>query len=507
MLRFILIILDGFGIRKDSEGNAVALAQTPELDHMLENHPVASIQTSGKYVGLPQGVMGNSEVGHMNLGAGRIVKQDLVRINDAIENDSLAQNSELLSLIQHVKEKNSTLHLLGLLSDGGVHSHIDHLEYIIDTASTHSVKKLVVHAITDGRDTAPDSGLGYINRLDRFLQNYAGYTISSVIGRYYAMDRDSRWDRIEQAYQMYISNTGTQFHTAAEAVQNSYKNQISDEFILPSVIGSGTPIQDNDGVLTLNFRADRMRQITTAINAENFPHFQTEPLNLHFTCMTRYQENFPYPVLFGPEKIDRIFPQILAENKFRQLRIAETEKYAHVTYFFNGGDENTFPGEERILIPSPKVATYDLQPEMSALEVTDNVLSAIHSNQFEAIIMNFANPDMVGHTGNLQAAVKAIEVIDSCVGKIRSVALAKGAAVFLTADHGNLEMMVDPETGKTHTAHTTLPVPLIMEGADKCHSLESDGKLADIAPTILDYLDIPIPREMTGTSLLRRVSA
>ena len=505
MLRFILIILDGFGIRKDTEGNAVALAQTPELDYMLQNHPVASIQTSGRYVGLPDGIMGNSEVGHMNMGAGRIVKQDLVRINDAIEDDSLAQNPQLLSLFQKVKEKNSTLHLMCLLSDGGVHSHIDHLEYVIDLASSHSVEKLAVHVITDGRDTAPDSGLGYINRLESFLQKYEGYAIGSVCGRYYAMDRDSRWDRIEQAYHLYISNKGTQFQSAAEAVQHSYNNQITDEFILPSVIGSGTPIQDKDGVLTLNFRADRMRQITTAINAENFPHFQKKSLNIHFICMTQYQEDFPYPVLFGPEKIDRIFPQILADNHFRQLRIAETEKYAHVTYFFNGGDENTFPGEERILIPSPKVATYDLQPEMSALEVTDNVLSAINSDQFEAIIMNFANPDMVGHTGNLQAAIKAIEVIDSCIGKIRSAVMAKGAAIFLTADHGNLEMMVDPETGKTHTAHTTLPVPLILECPDKCFSLESEGKLADIAPTILEYLDIAIPGEMTGNSLLRPV--
>jgi len=396
---------------------------------------------------------------------------------------------------------------MGLLSDGGVHSHIDHLKYIIDTASKHSVEKLVVHVITDGRDTAPDSGLGYVTSLENHLQNYDGYIIGSVCGRYYAMDRDSRWDRIEKAYRMYIFNEGNKHQSAAEAVEDSYTNQITDEFILPAIIGDGSPLQDKDGVLTLNFRADRMRQITTAINEKDFPHFDTKLLELKFTCMTQYQENFTYPVLIGPEKIDRIFPQILAENKYRQLRIAETEKYAHVTYFFNGGEEKTYPGEERILIPSPKVATYDLQPEMSAPEVTEKVLAAIISDQFEAIIMNFANPDMVGHTGNLQAGVKAIEVIDDCVGKIRSAVFPGGAALFLTADHGNLEMMVDPETGKTHTAHTTLPVPLIMESRNGNHQLEKEGKLADIAPTILDYLKIPVPAEMTGNSLLRSSGA
>ena len=502
MLKFILIILDGFGLRDEKEGNAVAQAHTPNLDRMLSECPFSNIETSGQFVGLPDGVMGNSEVGHMNLGAGRIVKQALVRINDAISSDILRNNTNLLAIFQQVKNNSSTLHVMGLISDGGVHSHLDHCKYILDAARDSNVDKIVLHAITDGRDTSPASGIDFVRQLESYIHDDANFHIKTVCGRYYAMDRDSRWERIEKAYRMFISGEGENHPDSISAIQASYDKEITDEFILPVVIGDPMPIQNGDAVLTMNFRADRMRQIVTAINDPDFPHFNTKQLDILFACMTQYKESFPYPVLFKPETINNIFPEILAENNYRQLRIAETEKYAHVTYFFNGGDEKTFKGESRRLIPSPRVATYDLQPEMSALEVTKEVLSAISGDEYEAIIMNFANPDMVGHTGNLAAAIKAIETIDECLNKIHSRVKEKGAAIFLTSDHGNLEMMVDSKTGCIHTAHTTLPVPLILDGCNGKYQLEHSGKLADIAPTILDYLNISKPDDMTGNSLL-----
>jgi len=502
VFKFILIILDGFGLRDEKEGNAVAHANTPTLDQMLNECPVSSIETSGKYVGLPDGIMGNSEVGHMNLGAGRIVKQDLVRINDAIESDILSNNSNLNKIFQHVNKNNSMLHIMGLLSDGGVHSHFDHYKYILQAARSSNVEKISLHVITDGRDTSPISGINYVRKLESYIQKDENFRIASVCGRYYAMDRDTRWERIEKAYRMYIHGEGKKYLNSNSAIQTSYDKQITDEFILPSIIGEPTLIQDNDAVLMMNFRADRMRQIITAINDPVFSQFETESLNILVTCMTKYHANFPYPVLFEPETIKNIFPEILANNNYRQLRIAETEKYAHVTYFFNGGNEKTFKGESRRLIPSPKVATYDLQPEMSAPEVTEEVLSAISGNEYESIIVNFANPDMVGHTGNLAAAIKAIETVDSCLGKIRNMVKENCGVIFLTADHGNLEMMTNSETGRIHTAHTTLPVPLIMDDFNGNYYLEKKGKLADIAPTILDYLNISKPDEMTGQSLL-----
>ena len=502
MFKFILIILDGFGLRDEKEGNAIAHANTPTLDQMFNECPVSSIETSGKNVGLPDGIMGNSEVGHMNLGAGRIVKQNLVRINDAIESDLLRNNSNLKKNFQHVNKNNSTLHILGLLSDGGVHSHLDHYKYILQTARYSNVEKISLHVITDGRDTSPTSGINYVRNLGSYIQEDKGFRIASICGRYYAMDRDSRWERIEKSYRMYIHGEGEKHLDSNTAIQTAYDNKITDEFILPTIIGETALIQDGDAVLMMNFRADRMRQIVTAINDPTFSQFKTEPLKILFTCMTKYQANFPYPVLFESETIKNIFPEILANNNYRQLRIAETEKYAHVTYFFNGGNEKKFQGESRCLIPSPKVATYDLKPEMSAPEVTEEVLSAISGNEYEAIIINFANPDMVGHTGNMAAAIKAIETIDSCLGKIRSRVKEHCGVIFLTADHGNLEMMINSETGQIHTAHTTLPVPLIMDDFIGNHYLERTGKLADIAPTILDYLNISKPDEMTGQSLL-----
>ena len=502
MQKFLLIILDGFGLRDEWEDNAIAQANTPNLDRMLDECPLSKIETSGKFVGLPDGIMGNSEVGHMNMGAGRIVRQDLVRINDSVESDELKNNPRLQEVFQHVKSNDSTLHIMGLLSDAGVHSHLDHFKYIISNAKDLGVNNIAMHAFMDGRDTSPTSGIKYINQLESWIESDERYKIATICGRYFAMDRDTRWDRIESAYKMLIHSEGEKYTDAVSAIQASYDANITDEFVHPTIIGESSPIQNGDAVLSMNFRADRMRQIVTAINESNFPHFPTIPLDILFTCMTQYKEGFSYQVLFSPEKINNIFPEILAQNNYRQLRIAETEKYAHVTYFFNGGSEQSFPGEYRILVPSPKVATYDLQPEMSAHEVTEEVLSAIKSDKYEAIIMNFANPDMVGHTGNITAAISAIETIDSCLGKIQLLAKAKQTAIFLTADHGNLELMRDPQTGGVHTAHTTLPVPLILDGVNGNYQLTGTGKLADIAPTILDFLNIPKPTEMTGNSLL-----
>jgi len=502
MIKFILIILDGFGLRKEEEGNAVAQANTPNLDKMMNNCPLSKIETSGKFVGLPDGIMGNSEVGHMNMGAGRIVKQDLVRINDSIKSNELKNNTQLQNVFNHVKNNDSTMHIMGLISDGGVHSHLDHFEYILAASRESGVEKIAIHAFMDGRDTSPVSGINFMNKLENFIASDKKYKVATVCGRYYAMDRDNRWERIEKAYKMLINSQGENYTDAVTAIQSYYDKDITDEFINPSIIGEQCPIQNGDAVFSMNFRADRMRQIVTAINDSNFLHFQTKSLDILFTTMTEYQKEFPYSVLFEQEKIDNIFPELLARNNYRQLRIAETEKYAHVTYFFNGGSEQPFPGETRKLIPSPKVATYDLQPEMSAPEVTEEVLLAIESDKYEAIIMNFANPDMVGHTGNIKAAITAIETIDSCLEKIQRAANEKDAAIFLTADHGNLELMHDPLSGMIHTAHTTLPVPLILVNVNGNYQLAETGKLADIAPTILDYLKIEKPLEMTGNSLL-----
>ena len=502
MIKFILIILDGFGLRKEEEGNAVAQANTPNLDKMMNNYPLSKIETSGKFVGLPDGIMGNSEVGHMNMGAGRIVKQDLVRINDSIKSNELKNNTQLQNVFNHVKNNDSTMHIMGLISDGGVHSHLDHFEYILAASRESGVEKIAIHAFMDGRDTSPVSGINFMNKLENFIASDKKYKVATVCGRYYAMDRDNRWERIEKAYKMLINSQGENYTDAVTAIQSYYDKDITDEFINPSIIGEQCPIQNGDAVFSMNFRADRMRQIVTAINDSNFLHFQTKSLDILFTTMTEYQKEFPYSVLFEQEKIDNIFPELLARNNYRQLRIAETEKYAHVTYFFNGGSEQPFPGETRKLIPSPKVATYDLQPEMSALEVTEEVLLAIESDKYEAIIMNFANPDMVGHTGNIKAAITAIETIDSCLEKIQRTATEKDTAIFLTADHGNLELMHDPLSGMIHTAHTTLPVPLILVNVNGNYQLAETGKLADIAPTILDYLKIEKPLEMTGNSLL-----
>ncbi len=504
-MKFILIILDGFGLREEERGNAYALANTPHLDNLLQNKPLSVVETSGPFVGLPDGIMGNSEVGHTNIGAGRIVKQDLVRINDDIKNNSLIQNDNLISVFNHVNKNNSKLHLYGLLSDGGVHSHIDHLFYILKAAKKQQVKDVIIHAITDGRDTSPTSGKSYIKKLQDYIDELDYGTIKTVCGRYYAMDRDNRWDRVEKAYKMLTEGKGENFDSLTEFIDGMYETE-TDEFITPKIIGEACKIENNDAILTFNFRADRMRQICRVLLEPDFSEFEAKKLDIYLTSMTQYQESFTFPVLYPPIQLKNIFPQILDENGFSQLRIAETEKYAHVTYFFNGGDEAQFPQEERILVPSPKVTTYDLQPEMSAEKVTDEVIAAIKSERFDAIIMNYANPDMVGHTGILDAAIKAVEKIDDCVGEVAQAVKVKGGAVFLTADHGNLEMMIDPKTGEAHTAHTTLPVPFVIDVDNNGYSLKKYGKLADIAPTILSYLEIPIPDEMTGENLLIKKS-
>ncbi len=504
MLKFMLMILDGFGLRSESENNAVLLADTPNIDRLMAGCPMVPLEASGPAVGLPDGVMGNSEVGHMNIGAGRIVRQDLVRINDDAASGRLAENTELINLFQSVKQNHRTLHLMGLFSDGGVHSHLDHLETIIRAAANFGLSDIAVHAVTDGRDTPPRSGIRYIAGFQQKMNEIGVGRIATVCGRYYMMDRDQRWDRVEKGYRLLTESDGEKYDEPAAAVQASYDNDVTDEFILPKVIGTPQPLQDGDGLLLFNYRADRMREITRALTEDGFSAFSVRPLNLHLTTMTRYQENFTVPVLFPPEQLTNIFGEILAQHHLRQLRIAETEKYAHVTYFFNGGSEQTFDGEDRILVPSPKVATYDLQPEMSAPEVTDGVMEAIRSDKYEGIILNFANPDMVGHTGILAAAIRAAETVDRSVGRITELLAEKDAALFLTADHGNLEMMVDPETGQPHTAHTTNPVPFLLKTARSGLSLDGTGKLADIAPTILDFLEVAQPKEMTGRSLLTR---
>jgi 2,3-bisphosphoglycerate-independent phosphoglycerate mutase len=504
MTKFILIILDGFGLREETKGNAYKLANTPEIDRLLNECSMVPIETSGRFVGLPDGIMGNSEVGHMNLGAGRIVKQDLVKINDDIKSNTLKDKPQLDQLFNHVKKQNSTLHLAGLLSDGGVHSHIDHLKYILKSSKEFGLNKVHIHAFMDGRDTAPDIGINYIDELENEINKIGIGKITTVCGRYYAMDRDKRWDRIELAYNMFINGIGEKFETAKQAVNASYKAEIFDEFITPKIIDGFTPIAENDGVFMFNYRADRMRQICDVFTNPQFNDFNINHPQFKLVAMNKYQESFTFPVLYQKEKLTRIFPEILEENGFSQLRISETEKYAHVTYFFNGGDESLYPHEDRILVNSSKVSTYDLQPEMSAKKVTEKVLDAIDSKKYDGIILNFANPDMVGHTGILSAGIKAIETIDECLYQIIQSVKSHGGVVFLTADHGNLEMMIDPITKKPHTAHTTLPVPFVIDDPKNNWELYKGGKLADVAPTILTYLGIEQPPEMSGISLIKR---
>ncbi len=498
-----LIVMDGLGLSNEEKGNAAAAADTPYLDELFEKYPNTTLGASGENVGLPEGQMGNSEVGHLNLGAGRIVYQDYTRINKAVEEETLKDNEVLKEAIDHVKENDSNLHLMGLLSDGGVHSHINHLFGLLRMAKKAEIENVYVHAILDGRDTPPKSGKKYIKELEDKMDKLGVGEIVTVSGRYYTMDRDNRWQRTERAYNAMVLGEGEEAIDALTAVKNSYERGDNDEFVLPTVVNKEGTIKDCDSVIFYNFRADRARQITRALALEEFSEFERpneHPEDLHYVCMTQYDKEFALPVAFPPNNIKNGLGEVLSKEGLKQLRIAETEKYAHVTFFFNGGVEEPNPGEKRKLIPSPQVDTYDLQPEMSAYKVTDTLLDKLENEDLDVIILNYANPDMVGHTGYFDAAVEAVETVDNCLQKLLPKIIKSGGQVLLTADHGNSEKMYD-EDGEPFTAHTTNRVPLLYIGGPEGRKIK-EGKLADIAPTMLDLLNIDKPEEMTGDSLI-----
>lgn len=505
----VLIILDGWGESSKREGNAVRLARTPQLDRLRKEYPHTRLLCSGEAVGLPKGIMGNSEVGHLNIGAGRIVFQNLLKINRAIREGSFFENKVFNSAMAAANENQSALHLMGLVSDGGVHSSLDHLYALLDMAKKSGLKDVYVHAILDGRDTPSDGGIKYIKLLSEYMQTKKIGNIATICGRFYAMDRDKRWDRIEKAFQLYVQGQGTVEKNPVDAVKNAYLREETDEFIQPIVITDHTKkplrtIQEGDAVIFFNFRADRAREITRAFTDPTFEPFDRQTFSKikNFVCMTLYDEAFTLPVAFPPTHLNSILGEVISQHGLRQLRIAETEKYAHVTYFFNGGEEKPFPLEDRCLIPSPReVPTYDLKPEMSASQVTQEVIARLKSNRYDLIVLNFANMDMVGHTGVLHAAIEACETVDHCVGKIVSVVKALDGVVLVTADHGNAEQMVE-EDGHIHTAHTLNPVPLILVDDSRKKNIIKSGSLADIAPTILRIMGIDKPQQMTGNSLV-----
>ena len=503
-----LIILDGWGVNPNSEGNAIKQANTPFLNSLFSTYPSGTVLCSGEAVGLPEGQMGTSEVGHLNIGAGRVVYQSLVRISKALREGEFKQNKVFLELMQYAVKENRPLHLMGLVSPGGVHSHTEHLYGLIQLAKEFGVREVYIHAFLDGRDTPPASAREYINELEEVCRKKGIGRIATVSGRYYAMDRDKRWERVEKAYTAMVNGVGEEADSAVQAVQNSYTREIFDEFMLPTVITqNGQPIatiNTGDPVIFFNFRPDRAREISRAFVDSDFNGFDRQNgfLKPYYVCMTQYDETLNVPLLFPPEaKLKNILAEVLANNGLKQLRIAETEKYAHVTFFFNGGEEQPYPLEERLLIPSPKVATYDLQPEMSAFKVTEALMSEIAADKFDVIIMNYANCDMVGHTGIQEAAQKAVETVDQCLSQVVPAILAKGGAVIITADHGNAEQMFDYQTHEPFTAHTTFPVPVIIAGVKTPFNVK-DGILADLAPTLLELLDVEKPVEMTGTSLI-----
>ena len=504
----MVMILDGFGENSNKDGNAVELANTPNIDRLMKIWPTTDIHASELSVGLPEGQMGNSEVGHTNIGAGRIVYQELTKITKSIEDGDFFTIPELVEAIENCKKNNSKLHILGLVSDGGVHSHIRHLFAILELAKRKDFENVYVHCFTDGRDTAPTSGESYIAQLEEKMKEKGVGKIATISGRFYAMDRDKRWNRIQKAYDAMVNGNGIKATSAIAAVESSYQKEVFDEFIEPTVICNGdTPvatIEDNDSVIFFNFRPDRARQITRALVDPEFNEFETKKMNLYFVCFTSYDETMPnVHIAFKKEPVKNTLGEVISKNGGKQLRIAETEKYAHVTFFFNGGEEKQYEGEDRILVPSPKVETYDMKPEMSAYEVTEKVIEAINSKKYNCIILNYANPDMVGHTGNLPAAIKAIETIDECVGKVVEAINAQKANLLITADHGNAEQMIDYKTGEPHTAHTTNLVPLVLVSEKETVKLK-EGKLADLAPTILDLMGIEKPEEMTGESLIEK---
>ncbi len=503
------MILDGWGISPERKNNAIAQARTPGLDKLKNQYPHTRLLCSGEAVGLPPGIMGNSEVGHLNIGAGRVVYQDLLRINRAIEEKTFFENTALAAVMDKVATQNSALHLLGLVSDGGVHSQLTHLTALLDMARHRGLRRVYVHVILDGRDTPPESGAGYLHTLQDHIQNIKCGVIATVCGRFYAMDRDTRWDRVEQAYHLYTAGRGIFEKDPVAAIEHAYARGETDEFVKPIVITGDdqapvASIKDNDGLIFFNFRADRAREITRAFTEDKFEGFRRKnhPHLSDFVCMTRYDETFGLPVAFGPVHLDNILGEVLSRAGLRQLRIAETEKYAHVTYFFNGGEEHSFPNEERCLVPSPRtISTYDQKPEMSAYEVADELVERLNSDRYDFVAVNFANMDMVGHTGILEAAIRACEAVDACVTKVVARIRDKGGAAIIIADHGNSEQMADKD-GNPYTAHTLNPVPLILVDDSRKTARLQPGSLCDVAPTILAVLGVDQPLEMTGKSLV-----
>ncbi|MDO8434324.1 MAG: 2,3-bisphosphoglycerate-independent phosphoglycerate mutase [Candidatus Binatus sp.] len=503
-----LIIFDGWGVREAREANAIANAKTPVMNRLYATQAHTEIEASGEAVGLPPGVMGNSEVGHLTIGSGRVIFQDVMRITKAIETGAFARNQQLVGAIKKTVESGTTLHVWGLLSDGSVHSHIDHLFALLDLAAAEGATKIAVHAILDGRDKPPRSALPFIEQLEIKLGQLGRGRIATVIGRYFAMDRDKRWERVEKAWRAIVEADGIPAASAREAVERSYAADKSDEFVEPHVIGERSPMADGDQVICFNFRADRARELTTAIALADFAGFKRSRLpKVGYVCMTEYDRSFGLPLAFGPEDIRNTLAEVLANAGLRNLRVAETEKYAHVTYFLNGGVEKPFPFEERALIASSKVATYDLEPAMKAAEIAKRAAEEIQSGNSGVIVMNFANPDMVGHTGHYEATVAAIEATDAALGVVIAALGARSGVALITSDHGNAEFMADPATGQAHTAHTTNPVPLILFDPNFRGRLRSGGTLADVAPTLLAMLGLEAPPEMTGHDLRVLTSA
>ena len=501
----MLMILDGFGINEKEEGNAIKMANIPNIKRILKQYPNTILHTSGLDVGLPEGQMGNSEVGHTNIGAGRIVYQELTRITKSIEDGDFFSIPELVTAIENCKKNHSKLHIMGLVSDGGVHSHQRHLFALLELAKRKDFEDVYVHCFLDGRDTPPASAEGYLAELEAKMSEKGVGKIATIMGRFYAMDRDKRWNRIQKAYDAMVKGEGEKASSASVAIENSYQKEVFDEFVVPTVICNNdkpvAKIEENDSVIFFNFRPERAREITRAIVDEEFDGFERDYFKTNFVTFTNYDETIKnVSVAFKKDEIKNTFGEIISKHGMTQLRIAETEKYAHVTFFFNGGEEKQYEGEDRILIPSPKVETYDMKPEMSAFEVTENVLNAIHSRKYDSIILNFANPDMVGHTGNVEAVIKALESLDGCVEKIVEAIEEEHGILLITADHGNCEQMIDYKTGEPHTAHTTNPVPLVLVGKDDVKLKE--GRLADLAPTMLDLMGLEKPEEMTGESLI-----
>lgn len=497
-----LIIMDGWGMGDPKDkSNAIEAANTPVIDGLLAKYPHTELLCSGGAVGLPDGQMGNSEVGHTNIGAGRVIYQELTRITKAIREGDFFENEALRAAVDAAKAKNGALHLMGLVSPGGVHSHIQHLYALLELAKRAGLKQVWVHAFLDGRDVPPSSAIGYIHELEMKIRELGEGRIATVSGRYYAMDRDKRWDRVAKAYEAIAHAAGVRAASAEEAILTSYKADITDEFVVPAIIGNYKGMRPEDSVIFFNFRPDRARELTHAFTDQTFEGFvRDEKLRPVFTTMTQYEAGMQVQIAYPPQSIEHTLGEVIESQGLTQLRIAETEKYAHVTFFFNGGVEKPYRGEDRILVPSPKVATYDLQPEMSAVEVTDKVVAAIQSGKYDFIILNYANGDMVGHTGIMNAAVKAVETVDTCVGRFVAAIRAAGGSVCITADHGNAECMADPVTGEPFTQHTTNPVPFIVVN-DEVRALHP-GRLCDIAPTLLTLAGIAVPKEMTGKPLL-----